>query len=567
MLLVAVGLSWPMLATNSGFTQDWPNHLWYVWNAGLNIRSDGFPSLFLNAGRGVFYPIYGFYAGSLYAMIGALSLLLGDAPVKAYLLSWLLGFLACYGGLYWLARIAGVGRWLSHAPALVYVTSAYTLTLVYARGAWPEFVATCTIPLFLAASLSILRSGRLTWWPTLALAGATIVFTGSHNITMLWGGTAIALVCLFVVTCIPQARSLFSPHRLWRWLLIAGSSTLVNAWFLVPAIAYDSRTQIGSADWEAIIRLSSVLTAPVRLFTLSRGSSAVPSTGIVAPDFCLALPVVAIAWVLLGGLALLGNRHSAGPYRRLLVILVGFGGLYVLLLTDWRLVAALPGPYRLIQFPYRLESYVLLVVSGCMIALLAARPSRTAGRSLWLALLAGVLVWSVFGAAIQIAAYPNTYPDRDFVFDAQHQPPASIYDPDDYDDVTLPLVSAVGSPRASFGPVRGGRARAALMLGPGQRIVLSNVLAAPYLVHIAGASVIGRTAEGFMVLRVPARHPARMTLTAEQAASAPIEIGRALSALGCALLLALACAGLARRRAHKGPGAAVSPPLRATPAG
>ncbi|HEV3035778.1 MAG TPA: hypothetical protein VGX72_13425 [Solirubrobacteraceae bacterium] len=555
MLLVIVGLSWPMLTTSSAMSQDWPNHLWYMWRQSLTIRSDGLPSMFLHAGGAVFYPFYGFYGGSLYSLGGAVSLLLGNAPVKAYILTWMFGFAAAYGGLYWLARMAGVGRWLSHAPALVYVTSPYVLTLIYARGAWPEFMATSAIPLFVAASVRALRSGPLIFGPSLALALSTIVLTGSHNITLLWGSTFMVLVIASVIVFIPSARGMLASRNVLRWLLVVVPSALVNAWVLLPSLAYGSRIRVGSADWSVTLRLTSVLTSVGRLLTLSRGTSVTTGPGIsYAPDFSLALPVLAIAWILLcAGLVLRHRTHpdNAG-FRCLLGVCVGVGLLFGLLLIDWHLIEDLPGPYHLVQFPYRLETYVLLAVSGAMICILAMQRSQTGGRRGARALLVVVLAFATIGAGEQEAHHANQFPDRNFVFDARQQPPASVYDTGDYSDVTLPVVTAVGPALADFPPdVHQDRVHATLAVEPSQTLVQSNIRAAPYLVRVLGATVAGRSQGGFMVLRLPVGHARLVSVVVERATSTPIALGRALSLIGILALLALGFAGAVRARRRR----------------
>jgi hypothetical protein len=59
--------------------------------------------------------------------------------------------------------------------------------LIYGEGAWPAFLASSMMPMIVAAGLSILRAERSRLLPACALAGSTIVFFGSHNITMVWG--------------------------------------------------------------------------------------------------------------------------------------------------------------------------------------------------------------------------------------------------------------------------------------------------------------------------------------------------------------------------------------------
>ena len=204
-LLIGV-LAWPMLFAQSVFNEDWINHLWFIWHQSLTIRADHLPSLFLDYSHAVFYPQFAFYGGTLYALAGTLSLALGDAPLQAYILTYLLAFAAVYGGWYWMARMAGLGRWWAHAPGLVFVTSAYYLTNIYARGDWPEIMGVSSIPLMMAGGLSVLRAERLCLGPATALTAAAIVFFGSHNITMLWASSILIVAALAIVVCVPRAR-------------------------------------------------------------------------------------------------------------------------------------------------------------------------------------------------------------------------------------------------------------------------------------------------------------------------------------------------------------------------
>ena len=93
-LLLLLALAWPLLFSNSTFNEDWMNHLWYVWHQSLTIRADHLPSLFINYSHGIFYPVYAFYGGTLYALAGGLSSCSRSATLRcsAYLLTYLLGF-------------------------------------------------------------------------------------------------------------------------------------------------------------------------------------------------------------------------------------------------------------------------------------------------------------------------------------------------------------------------------------------------------------------------------------------------------------------------------------------
>lgn len=160
-LLLIGTLSWPMLFTSSSMGGDWQNHLWFLWEQISAMRANHTPSGFLSTPGMAFYPEYFFYGGTLHVLAGALALIPGNSTTAAYVLTYLGGFGAAYGGWYWMGRMAGLNRWLSHAPAVAFITSACYLTLVYGQGDWPEFIAMSSIPLMLAAGLSVLSAQRL----------------------------------------------------------------------------------------------------------------------------------------------------------------------------------------------------------------------------------------------------------------------------------------------------------------------------------------------------------------------------------------------------------------------
>lgn len=85
-LLLLGALAWPLLFSDATFNDDWLNHLWYIWHQSLTIRANHLPSLFLSYSHGIFYPLYAFYGGTIYALTGALSLALGNAPLETYVL-------------------------------------------------------------------------------------------------------------------------------------------------------------------------------------------------------------------------------------------------------------------------------------------------------------------------------------------------------------------------------------------------------------------------------------------------------------------------------------------------
>src|SRR5271165_2469283 len=166
----------PLLFTSDGFAPDFTNAIWLAGYQQHVIAAHLHPTLFLQTqtvnaetgAGGVFYPLFAFYGGTLLAITGALAVVLGGSTILAFTLLTLAAIAAAYGGLFWLARQLGVRGLLAHAPALVFVTSAYYVTNLYGRGAWAEFMAVSVLPLVLAASLRLVR-GRWRAGPVLCL--------------------------------------------------------------------------------------------------------------------------------------------------------------------------------------------------------------------------------------------------------------------------------------------------------------------------------------------------------------------------------------------------------------
>src|SRR6516162_7592847 len=193
--LVVLLIASPLLFTSDGFAPDFTNDIWFAGYQEHAIAAHLHPTLFLHTQQnGVFYPLFAFYGGTLFALTGALAAVLGGSTVLAFEVMTLAAIAAAYGGLFWLARQLGVEGVLAHAPAIVFVTSAYYVTDLYGKAAWAEFMAVSALPLLLAASLRLVR-GRWRAGPVACLVVASVVFSGSHNITLLWG-SALALLAL-----------------------------------------------------------------------------------------------------------------------------------------------------------------------------------------------------------------------------------------------------------------------------------------------------------------------------------------------------------------------------------
>jgi hypothetical protein len=563
-LLLIGALVWPMLFTSSYFIEDWLEQVWFVWHQSMAIQAHHLPTLFLNYPFGVFYPHYAFYGGTLYAATATLSLLLGGALLETYVLTYVLGFAAAYGGWWWIGRMCGLGRWRAQAPGLVFITSSYYLTLIYGRGDWPEFIGVSMIPLVIAGGLCVLRAERLRLWPALALAVSCTMLFGSHTLTVVWGSTVLALVAVAILVCVPDARRAVTRRGLMRVVGLVVPALLVNAWFLLPTLAYGSHTLIGSeyGYWRHELRVAMYLVSTHHLFTLSR-ASATNTT----PSFALSLPILAIAWVLVS-IAIVLVRDRRGAWVRTLVIVSTVSAGIAVLMTHAGLLLALPRLYSTLQFSYRLESYVLLGLSGAVLAVLVIVEGRAPRRGHgWSLTLGAVLLVSAIGAIQQAAAYPHIGErDREL-----HKFETVITEVPlvDYTDSALPRLNYGGLPGTKpvvidfpTTSVPGDPISVVTHLLPGQ-LAYTNLEGGPNLVHITGAKIVGIDSQRDSVIAIEAspqaaraasKHPTSVassvpseTITLSPANTLPVVAGRLLSVLG-AILLALELGVLALRR-------------------
>jgi hypothetical protein len=544
----------PLLFTNDGFASDFTNAIWLANYQQHVIAAHLHPTLFMHTDQlGVFYPQFVFYGATLYALTGALAAALGGSTIVAFEIVTVAAIAAAYGGIFWLARQAGVKGLLAHVPALVFVTSAYYVTNLYGRGAWAEFIAVSALLLVLAASLRLVRGGSR-FWPGACLVAATAVFSGSHNITLLWGSTLalLALCCFWLLSGRPRGLP-------WQRLLAtAGLIALgvgLNGWFLLPDLSYAHDTQVSGnvIPWAetGFFNTFGVIFYPLR--TVPRAST--------TPALYVQAPVLALAWALCAvPLVWRERRLRAG----LATTLIALGAMLVLITSSgaWSL---LPTIFRQIQFSYRLQTYVTLacatlVLLGALALTRRAESGRGSRVDRVLALGLGLAV--AFGLALcawQLWV-PNTHNSEslwvrdDAVRGSSTHLPASWYGGNDFADRSLPIVAA--TEKFTFNPaaVADDRLGGLVSLPPGRQPFVTNIVGGPYLVNVAGgARVVGRAEGGELVLQRTKDGVGRVPVELTGRSSAPVVLGRIATALSAAALLALCLAAAARGRWRHAP--------------
>ena len=554
---VTLAVAAPLLFTRSGFALDFTNHLWLVWAAGRALVESGHPSYFINTTtQGVFNPWFAFYGGTLYMTTGAISELFGGHPVIAYVGVTVLAIAGAYAGTLWLGRQFGLRGWIAHAPALTVVTSAYYITNLYGRGAWAELIAASSIPPLLASGVHLIRVPAWRPWPVLVFVVSAVFFTGSHNVTLLWG-TTIAVIALLVLWI-----SLGCPRRLpyRRLAMVAGlglTATLINSWFLVTDIAHagDVKAHVAFSS-STVASFTSMFDTPAVVLDPLRqvpARSTTPALYVQAPDWFL-------IWGLLAGLLLLGTRSTSRGLRRawaaatiVVALLLGM----IMLKPFWE---HLPKPFTQIQFPYRLDTFVVYAVAGLVLVGALAlqrsaneRPQR-ATRPLLLALL--VVIAVSFGLSQWQEWVPtvSVLKNRAEALVSPNILPRSWYDGGSYLDSSAPIVVAPPGRTLTIPPsqVQGDRFAAWMQVPAGRQPTQTNIAGGDYLVRIVGLEWLGRGPNGYAVVRRPNDGSGPVRVTVETASSRAVKLGWALSILAILGIVAvLIVTGARARRATR----------------
>ena len=541
--VLAIGtIVWPMLVhPHAAYgSDDWLNQLWYVWHQTDWMQDHVLPTYYVNYPGAVLYPHFAFYAGPLSALASTTSLIVGSDGLAGYIAWWVLAAGGAYGGFYWLGRMAGLGRFAAQVPALIFITSAYYITLIYARGDWPEFAGVSSMPLLVASSLSMVRAHRLTLGPTAALAVSAILFSGSHAITLAYGAAFLLLVFAAFVVAIPEARRIVTRSGVLRWASVVVPAVMVNAWFLVPFGVYQHLTRMSVTNGFAqeLLNVGKPMVRPEALFTLERASAIEPRQ-----QFVVGLPVVAMAWVLVTLAAVLVGRAGSTAWRRTLVVLVVLTAVVTALMMDVGLFLALPAKLQVLQFTYRLESFVLMGISAALIAaLVVARDIKWRVARGWMLLLVPLVAYSLMAASRQVDRRPLEEGLRSTFTDFK------TYLMGDYADGTL-RERVEDLPMATFrwDRLRANHGAATVSAGPGEYVV-SNLLTLVPLVHVDGAKIVAAQTTGeidkpslrLAVLQVDDDvPPGPVTIRVRPASPWPVVLGKTLSVLGLLGLTAI----------------------------
>lgn len=522
---------------SSTYAPDFTNGAWMIAYRAYQIEHGEWFSYFINVKSfGAFTPVWSFYGGPVVTLGGVWAVVLGGAWRAIDVLA-VASWASAYGGTYWVARLCGAPRKTSHFPAICVVTSAYWITNAYGRGDWAEFVATSSIPLLVSSCAALLRDRNLRLAPVVAFTWSLWIFTGTHNITLLWG--SIVIVMLLGALVIAGVRASVEWAAVRRVIGVAVVVVSTNLWFLVPDALYASTTIIGA---QAVTMFASGTaafnSAGVLFFPLRR----VPKTS-TTPALYVQLPVLFLASALVAICA----AWSVGSQRQRRATLA-LAAVFVVLTVAvfYGVPTSLPKPLSDIQFSYRIVSYLTLVVA-CLVlasAVFSVRGGVRLRRIYGIAMVVvcgvgcGLATWQIWFAQ---SAMPGSLANRAEAVADPTIAPSSYYGYGDYrysGDATL----SEKAPRTITLPVSAdvaqGVTSVALPSAPAGALFQTNIGGGPPFVKVGGdVQLVGRNQESFAIVRVERSGLAGETMTLSVTAT---PVFRVVEVISLVAVLALA---------------------------
>jgi hypothetical protein len=541
-MLAGVVFALPMLLSGELYFRDWGNHLFLVAKQARAIEVNHSPTIFLSTTeRGWFYPFFAFYGATLYAAVGAVAAAVRSAGA-AYVGSYAIAAASAFGGWVWLAWQAGLRSWMLGLPGAVYLGGAYYVTNAYGRGAWPELVAISFLPMVLAGAWSNLTRPRMTPWSIVGLAAPIVLMTGSHTITLVFSVPFVALAVL--VAMLIWWREVRGVGRVAAVGAVALLAVGVNAWFLAPLLAYRDTLRVQPAEkleWRGFDELDVIFS----VLQTNPYDWSTPQHYVQAPLIPLLMSVVIVLW----GVAVCRRPRLA---MAAVALHLGFFGVLALI-TGTDIWEWLPREAHIVQFPYRLNSYLLACICGFVTLgavyayrLRSARPR--AARLAQAALLGATLVQVGLGS-YQVWTARTFGPIEDVLGDVD-QSPTTWYEPLGYANISkrafpaerLPLVEATGESLESL------ELEVAIPADLDADLARVNVFYSPFIA--AEPDRIEGQARGHVVVSVP-DNPLRRQLRIVTRDTPATLVGRWIS-LGSllGLVVAVAVTGKAQLRGY-----------------
>jgi hypothetical protein len=489
------------LFTGPPHATDWVNNVWQIEYGADHLSRTGLPPTAMNTAElgGIPYPI--FYGFLIYPLLSAVAVVAGAENALRLLVAGVnvLQFVLVRRAV----RDGGGGEFLASAVACLTVWAIYPFTNVYNRGAVMEFLASGLLTCALCRWFALLdaETPRTRLRAALEVGLLYTLAAGAHPITALYGfaflalhavtgfarsrhagqnavaGRFLALIPAGVLTVVVLSPWVYACSQLSDKFTIRGyglhlfPDTIDCWWQRLLSLPRDAWTILGVLDpspssppLDAQMNGPLVIVGAVAAWAAGRGARG-------RRAWWLAVPILL-------GLTALGMSFRAEPYE------------------------LLPSPFRMVQFTYRLVTYVNL--AALALVLLAVRLPRECAESLESPSLRAVgpfvLVTSlaVAGFALGVKLLPAVQRTAPVAVEAGHLPDSF----NGWDDYTTPnLYSRIGikpedEPRWTDRvrmelPVTGKPRYAPLRLNrPEARVVIVQVQPFPWTVlEVDGAPV------------------------------------------------------------------------------
>jgi hypothetical protein len=358
------------------FSVDWFNHIWVIEYFGEYIRRHrSVPQILVTKElAGIAMPI--FYGGKFYAATGLISCFLGSAI--AFRIAALVALLVQFWHVERAIWSSTQNKLLSFAVATLLSWAVYPLTNLYNRGALTEFIAVAFLTAAVASIFVLvfrLSTGHKSYYDAVAFGLLYAAAALTHPLTALFGGVFLVSIGLCAWFAL---RS--------RWLAIVGICNLVTTglvlspwWYVVHRFGRSLhfikpsglKTLFRSGGYfpDSIDNLWSRLSpVPVDFRSILKGNDV--STPYL--DAQIILPLVILAC----GLAWIWFKSAWQVRRRSKLLLIMILCLSVVLFFVSLAVSVSPsisavfgGFFDMLQFPYRLTSYINLATLTCVFAL------------------------------------------------------------------------------------------------------------------------------------------------------------------------------------------------------
>ncbi len=520
-LCAALVVMAPVWMTDRSFGGDWWLHLRLIELQRVAWLDSLHPTLTASIDPvGALTPLPMMFGAVTTAIGGGLAAL-GLGSQAAYVILHIAVTWAAFFGMWWVARLAGAGRTASYAPAIVLVTSAFFLGDPLGRGGFGQFAATQTIPLLIAGVADVLVNRRVRLRSALAVFATTPIVVGGHTVSTLWTLTITATVIILLAAF------------LWRFVqdvpgrskvLLLGvfvSGCLTTVWSLAPLLTISGSLGANDGDFSQsaaryfgnpAIWLNPFRVVPQEHIDFWRIQ--VEGAGYVfqgGTSLLVQAPVLALIWTIWLSWRI---RHVPCVQRTLSKVLWPVLLAMGLLMTFPELWNALPRVFLMTQYPFRLMGYIQLLI--CLLMALAIggyqrhREARLPRGSV--KFLIGILVicsvqsiwqgWSVvnFTAGWGYDVARTQALEDSFVAKEWYDVKGGRYLPNGVTSEIKPTIDSnfTSDNLASWQP------DAPVSRGA---TITTPVVAPPKIIAWTDAAEIGRTADGFAVIRVTGSNP------------------------------------------------------------